>query len=185
MNTGKINLNTERISQYSHRIFNSSLTEKQVGRTSNPFAKPMFSENVLKADVFDSSIVEAKGSKLTQMKNSVKRTFSTFVASINDLGSKINEGLDAIREFGHKIKENIVSAWDKAREIGNTEIHPTEIFKGMIHSISHGNKQKELNELKEKSAAELSEIFVSRLKDLENSLTNETEQIGQHLSAAA
>ena len=37
----------ERINQLSHRIFNTSVTEKTVARSSNPFAASNFQKNVL------------------------------------------------------------------------------------------------------------------------------------------
>lgn len=45
----------ERINQLSHRIFNTSVTEQNVARTSNPFAASNFQKNILTEDVFESS----------------------------------------------------------------------------------------------------------------------------------
>ena len=45
----------ERINQLSHRIFNTSMTERNVARSSNPFAASNFQQNILTEDVFESS----------------------------------------------------------------------------------------------------------------------------------
>ena len=45
----------ERINQLSHRIFNTSKSEAQTTRTSNPFAASNFQKNILTEDVFESS----------------------------------------------------------------------------------------------------------------------------------
>ena len=43
----------ERINQLSHRIFNTSKSEQQTSRTSNPFAASNFQKNILTEDVFE------------------------------------------------------------------------------------------------------------------------------------
>ena len=45
----------EKINQLSHRIFNTSVTEQNVARSSNPFAASNFQKNILTEDVFESS----------------------------------------------------------------------------------------------------------------------------------
>ena len=45
----------EKITQLSHRIFNTSVSEKNVARNSNPFAASNFQKNILTEDVFESS----------------------------------------------------------------------------------------------------------------------------------
>ena len=43
----------ERINQLSHRIFNTSKSEAQTSRTSNPFAASNFQKNILTEDVLN------------------------------------------------------------------------------------------------------------------------------------
>ncbi len=117
----------DRVSQWSHRIFNTSLTETKVRRESNPFAQSNFQKNILMEDVFESSS-KSKSVSFTGLgiSQSTKRIYSTFVGSINDFGKRFYEG---IKEFGLRIKSGIVSAWNKVSEIANTEVHITEGLK--------------------------------------------------------
>ncbi len=114
----------EKINQLSHRIFNTSVTEQSVARNSNPFAASNFQKNILTEDVFESSKKdENKHISFTgNLTASSKRIYSTFVGSINDFGSKFYEGLETIREFGMRMKDGIVSAWNKIHELGQKEV---------------------------------------------------------------
>ena len=80
----------EKINQLSHRIFNTSVTEQNVARTSNPFAASNFQKNILTEDVFESSKKkeENKISFTGNLTAHSKRVYSTFVGSINDFGSR-------------------------------------------------------------------------------------------------
>jgi len=123
----------DRVSQWSHRIFNTSLTETKVSRDSNPFSQSNFQKNILMEDVFESSTkpktLGFTGSGISQ---GTKRIYSTFVGSINDFGNKFYEG---IKEFGLRIKSGIVSAWNKVSELANTEVHIGEGLKQGYNDI--------------------------------------------------
>lgn len=114
----------EKINQLSHRIFNTSVTEQNVARSSNPFAASNFQKNILTEDVFESSKKdENKNISFTgNLTASSKRIYSTFVGSINDFGNKFYEGLESIREFGMRMKDGIVAAWNKLNELGSKDV---------------------------------------------------------------
>lgn len=121
----------DRVSQWSHRIFNTSLTETRVSRESNPFSQSNFRKNILMEDVFESSNKNANVT-FTGISQSTKRIYSTFVGSINDFGTKLYEG---IKEFGLRMKNSIVSAWNKVSEIANTEVNIGETLKQSYEGI--------------------------------------------------
>ena len=124
----------ERVSQWSHRIFNTTTNEKNVRRSSNPFAQSNFQKNILMEDVFESS--SKKNVSFTGgITQGTKRIYSTFVGSINDFGKKFYEGIESIKEFGLRIKNNIAGVWNKVVEIGNTEIHPVEGLKNGYNAV--------------------------------------------------
>lgn len=122
----------ERVSQLSHRIFNTTANEKNVRRSSNPFAASNFQKNILTEDVFESSNKSKDVNFAGGISQSSKRIYSTFVGSINDFGKNIAE---SVKEFGMKIKNGITSAWNKVVEIGNIEIHPMEGLKNGYHAV--------------------------------------------------
>ncbi|MBD5402266.1 hypothetical protein HDR58_05645 [bacterium] len=114
----------EKINQLSHRIFNTSVTEQNVARTSNPFAASNFQKNILTEDVFESS--NAKEMKNINFTGNIsahsKRIYSTFVGSINDFGSRFAEGIESIKALYGRMKDSLVNTWNRIQEIGNTEI---------------------------------------------------------------
>jgi hypothetical protein len=114
----------QKINQLSHRIFNTSLTEKTVARSSNPFAASNFQKNILTEDVFESSkSKEANKICFTGNLNaSSKRIYSTFVGSISDFGNRIIEGIESIKAFGCRMKDGILNTWNKINEIGKKEV---------------------------------------------------------------
>jgi len=114
----------ERISQFSHRIFSTSKTEQSTSRTSNPFAASNFQKNILTEDVFESSQKNNadKVSFTGNLTASSKRIYSTFVGSLNDFGNKFYEGIESIVEFGNRMKNGLVNAWNKIQEIGSREV---------------------------------------------------------------
>ena len=114
----------ERINQLSHRIFNTSKSEAQTTRTSNPFAASNFQKNILTEDVFESSKAKESGkvSFTGNLTASSKRIYSTFVGSLGDFGNKFYEGIESIKAFGIRMKDGIVSGWNKIQEIGNRDI---------------------------------------------------------------
>lgn len=114
----------ERITQFSHRIFNTSKSEQNTTRTSNPFAASNFQKNILTEDVFESSKKNNEGNVgfTGSLTASSKRIYSTFVGSLNDFGNRFYEGIESIIEFGNRMKNGIVSAWNKIQEIGSKEV---------------------------------------------------------------
>ncbi|MBR1460928.1 hypothetical protein IJ596_04775 [bacterium] len=121
----------EKINQLSHRIFNTTLNEKTVARSSNPFATSNFQKNILTEDVFESSKKDNNVSFTGNITSHTKRIYSTFVGSINDFGKKFYEGIETIKEFCNGVKNSVVAGWNKIVDFGNTEIH-------MGEGIKHG-----------------------------------------------
>lgn len=113
----------EKITQLSHRIFNTSVSEQNVARTSNPFAASNFQKNILTEDVFESSKDNGKVSFTGNLSAGSKRIYSTFVGSLGNIGNRIHEGIESIVAFCSKVKNNVVNTWNKIQEIGNTEIN--------------------------------------------------------------
>lgn len=126
----------ERINQLSHRIFNTSKSEQQTSRTSNPFAASNFQKNILTEDVFESSKSKQadKISFTGKLSASSKRIYSTFVGSINDFGSRFYEGIESVKAYCSKMKEGLVSTWNKIQEIGNREVLSRDITSFFINS---------------------------------------------------
>lgn len=121
----------EKVSRWSHRIFNTTANEQNVCRSSNPFAKSNFQKNILMEDVFESNTTKTTG--LTGgISQGTKRIYSTFVGSINDFGKKFSE---SIKDFGLRMKNGVVGAWNKMCEIGNIEIHPVEGLKNGYNAV--------------------------------------------------
>ena len=115
----------EKITQLSHRIFNTSVTEQNVARTSNPFAASNFQKNILTEDVFESSKKAAEGNvsftgKLTA---GSKRIYSTFVGSLGNIGNRIHEGIESVVAFCGRVREGAVNTWHKLQELGNREVN--------------------------------------------------------------
>lgn len=112
----------QKLSQLSHRIFNTSVTEKNVARQSNPFAASNFQKNILTEDVFESSAGKSKLNLDNKLTAGSKRIYSLFVGSISDFGNKFYEGIESIKAFGARMKDGIVNTWNKINEIGNREV---------------------------------------------------------------
>ena len=106
----------QKISQLSHRIFNTSVNEKTVARSSNPFAASNFQKNILTEDVFESA------NKSVNVNAGTKRIYSTFVGALGSIGNRFYEGIESITAFCGRMKDGIVNTWNKIAEIGNTEI---------------------------------------------------------------
>lgn len=116
----------DKVSQLSHRIFNTSVSEQRVARESNPFSQSNFQKNILMEDVFESS---SKKNNITfggvgKINAGTKRIYSTFVGSINDFSKRFYDGIETIKEFCKGVGESIAAGWNKIAEIGSTEIHP-------------------------------------------------------------
>ena len=171
----------ERVSQWSHRIFNTTANEQNVRRSSNPFAQSNFQKNILMEDVFESS--SKKDVNFTgNLTQGTKRIYSTFVGSINDFGKRFYEGIESIKEFGLRMKNGIVSAWNKACEIGNTEIHLKDTIKTGYNTVVDvltadmsrlfNTREKEIARMaKMDPHAEIKPMFANTLKALEAEIT--------------
>ena len=122
----------DRVSQWSHRIFNTTANENNVRRSSNPFAQSNFQKNILMEDVFESS-TKSKNITFTGLNNGItqgtKRIYSTFVGSINNFSRKFAEGIESIKEFCTSMKNIFSAGLNKIAEIGKTEIHIGEGLK--------------------------------------------------------
>lgn len=112
----------QKLSQLSHRIFNASVTEKNVARHSNPFAASNFQKNILTEDVFESSVCKSKLNLNDKITAGSKRIYSTFVGSISDFGNKFYEGIESIKAFGARMKDGILNTWNRIHELGNKEV---------------------------------------------------------------
>ena len=137
----------ERINQLSHRIFNTSVTEKTVARQSNPFAASNFQKNILTEDVFESSASKSNLKINDKITSSSKRIYSTFVGSISDFGNKFYEGIESIVAFGNRMKDSMVNAWHKIQEIGNKEVSlngAKEVLTRDISSFFVNSREKEI-----------------------------------------
>ncbi|MBR6301867.1 hypothetical protein IKR55_03925 [bacterium] len=115
----------EKITQLSHRIFNTSVTEQNVARTSNPFAASNFQKNILTEDVFESSKKSTEGNvsftgRLTAGSN---RIYSTFVGSLGNIGNRISEGIESVVAFCGRVREGFVNTWNRLQELGNKEVN--------------------------------------------------------------
>ena len=142
----------ERINQLSHRIFNTSKSEAQTTRTSNPFAASNFQKNILTEDVFESSKAKEinKISFTGNLTASSKRIYSTFVGSLGDFGNKFYEGIESIMAFGTRMKESIINGWKKLNEIGKMEVSlegTQEMLSRDIKSFFISGREKEISKL--------------------------------------
>lgn len=163
----------EKINQFSHRIFNTSVTEQNVARTSNPFAASNFQKNILTEDVFESS-KKKEDNKISFTGNltaSSKRIYSTFVGSINDFGNKFYEGIESIIALGNRMKEGIINTWNKINEIGNKEVSfegTKELLAKGMSSILGNSHEKEIAKMaKMDPHSEVKPMLVDALAALE------------------
>lgn len=140
----------EKITQLSHRIFNTSVTEQNVARTSNPFAASNFQKNILTEDVFESSKKnEAEKVSFTgSLTAGSKRIYSTFVGSLGNIGNRIHEGIESVVAFCSRMKDGVVNTWNKLQELGNREVNfdgAKEVLGRDIKSFFHVNsREKEI-----------------------------------------
>ena len=164
----------ERINQLSHRIFNTSVTEKTVARSSNPFAASNFQKNVLNADSFVSSTAKEKLNMSDKISASSKRIYSTFVGSINDFGSRFYEGIESVKAYCSKMKEGLVSTWNKIQEIGNREVSldgAKEILSRDITSFFINSHDREIAKMSKMDPhSEVKPMFREALSALESDM---------------
>ncbi len=174
----------ERVSQWSHRIFNTTANEQNVRRSSNPFAQSNFQKNILMEDVFESS--DKKNVSFTGgITQGTKRIYSTFVGSINDFGKKFYEGIESIKEFGIRMKNGIVGAWNKVCEIGSTEIHPVEGLKNGYNAVKNvlATDMGKLFNTREKEVARLAKLDPHT--EVKPMLSNAIKALEEELTVAA
>lgn len=163
----------EKINQLSHRIFNTSVTEQNVARTSNPFAASNFQKNILTEDVFESSKKkeENKVSFTGNLTAHSKRVYSTFVGSINDIGSKFYEGIQSLVSLGNRMKEGIVNTWNKIHELGQKEVSlagTKEILSRDIKTFFINGQEREISKMsKMDPISEVKPMFSEALSALE------------------
>ena len=166
----------EKINQLSHRIFNTSVTEQNVARTSNPFAASNFQKNILTEDVFESSKKkeENKISFTGNLTAHSKRVYSTFVGSINDFGSRFYEGIQSLVSLGNKMKEGIVNTWNKIHELGQKEVSlegAKDILSRDISSFFVNGREREISKMsKMDPISEINPMFSEALSALEADL---------------
>ena len=163
----------EKINQLSHRIFNTSVTEQNVARTSNPFAASNVQKNILTEDVFESSKKkeENKISFTGNLTAHSKRVYSTFVGSINDFGSRFYEGIQSLVSLGNKMKEGIVNTWNKIHELGQKEVSlegAKDILSRDISSFFVNGREREISKMsKMDPISEIKPMFSEALSALE------------------
>ena len=157
----------ERLNQFSHRIFNTSKTEQNTSRNSNPFAVSNFQKNILTEDVFESSCTGS-------LTASSKRIYSTFVGSINDFGNKFYEGIESIKALGMKIKDSVVNTWSKIQELGNTEIKldgAKEMLSRDIKTFFVNGQEREISRMSKMDPhMEVKPMLIEALSELESSM---------------
>lgn len=161
----------QKLSQLSHRIFNTSVTEKTVARQSNPFAASNFQKNILTEDVFESSASKSNLQMNDKITASSKRIYSMFVGSISDFGNKFYEGIESIKAFGNRMKESIVNTWNKIHELGNKEISldgAKNVLSRDITSFFVNHHDREISKLSKMDPhAEIKPMFKDALSALE------------------
>lgn len=165
----------EKITQLSHRIFNTSVSEKNVARTSNPFAASNFQKNILTEDVFESSKNDNKSISFAGRLNAgSKRIYSTLVASLGNIGDRFYEGIESIVAFCTRMKDNVVNTWNKIQEIGDTEVSfgkVGELLKRDITSFFGVSREKEIAKMAVLDPhTEIKPMLVEHLKALEADL---------------
>lgn len=163
----------EKLNQLSHRIFNTSKSEQNTTRTSNPFAASNFQKNILTEDVFESSKAKQndKISFTGNLTAGSKRIYSTFVGSINDFGNKFYEGIESIKAFGIRMKDGIINTWNKIHELGNKEVSlegAKEVLSKDITSFFVNSREREISKLSKMNPhMEIKPLFKESLAALE------------------
>lgn len=144
------------------RIFNSTKHETTVSRQSNPFSRTSFKGNVLTADVFESA---SKIAEKSLGKN--KLTMSALVGSLSNFGSRLQAGVESVVAFGRRMKDGVVSAWNKLDSI---KILPSlsetcGMVAGKINSMIEPTNAKHL--AKTKSVDELGNMLIDSIAEYE------------------
>ena len=165
----------EKITQLSHRIFNTSVTEQNVVRSSNPFAASNFQKNILTEDVFESS-KQKQTDKISFTGNITagsKRIYSTFVGALGNIGNKFYEGIESIVEFCSRMKDSVVATLNKMNELGRKEVGnfnaAREVLSRDIKSFfAINNREKDIAKMASMDPhTEIKPMFIESLSALE------------------
>src|SRR5574344_267416 len=117
----------EKLSSITSSITNSFLkrssssksSDKVVNNQSNPFGVS-FNGKMISADVFEKSSSISSGSTIAgKIVGKSMLLSSAVVGSISDMASSISSRLNSVANFGRRIKSNLTSFWEKAK---NTDI---------------------------------------------------------------
>lgn len=165
----------EKITQLSHRIFNTSVTEQNVARTSNPFAASNFQKNILTEDVFESSKKQNDKVSFTGgLTAGSKRVYSTLVGSLGNIGDRFYEGVESIVAFCGRMKESFVNTINKIQELGNKEVSLTgvgDVLKRDITTFFGHTREKGIAKMATMDPhTEVKPMLVEHLKALEADL---------------
>ncbi len=148
------------------RLFNRTKFETKIARESNqaaganmvnPFKNSGIKMDVLTADVFGTaSKTDTSGSIISK----TKRMYSTFVGSMNGLGSSFRHGIESIGAFCSRIRNSFSNTW--------TFLHETKVpsFYDAGHAIKSKWDAVKYNKDVQKYAA-------MPVADLKNTLVNE------------
>lgn len=153
------------VNSLASRIFNTSKHENNVARNSNPVGQtvttPSFTGknllqknmriNVLSADVFETTNSNSIISK-------TKRMCSTFVGSINDMGTRFT---DSIGAFCHKVKNNVSNFWTMLNETRVPGI--IDASRAIKAKWDAANYAKDVQKYAAKPTSELKELLVNEL----------------------
>lgn len=153
------------------RLFNGSKYETNTARNSNPAgynsaniaktSNPFFTGakvNVLTADVFDSA---AKASTSASMISKAKRMCSTFVGSINNIGSRFREGIESVAEFCGRVRSSISDFWTT---MNNTKVPSIfDAYHSMKSKWEISNYNKEVNRLAQSPVGDLKASLINEL----------------------
>ncbi len=166
----------EKITQLSHRIFNTSVTEQSVARSSNPFAASNFQKNILTEDVFESSVKKNNDISFSgRMTAGSKRIYSTFVGSLGNIGNRISEGVESIVAFCGRVKDSVLNTLDRIHELGNREVSFDKAFEVLGRDIRSffavNSREKQVAKLAAMNPREeISPMFMESLSALEADL---------------
>src|SRR5574344_292780 len=106
------------ISKNIFKLKSSKKDENVVSNQSNPFGIS-FKGKMISADVFEKTSSLSQSKLTEKIISRSKLVSSAVVGSIIDLASSISSRLNSVANFGRRIKSNVTSFWEKAK---NTDI---------------------------------------------------------------
>ena len=164
----------DKVSQLSHRIFNTSVTENRVARESNPFSQSNFQKNILTEDVFESSTAKDKLNLSDKITASSKRIYSTFVGSLSNIGNRFQEGIENIAAFCNRMKDGVVNTWNKISELGHMEINlegaKEVLSKDIMSFFNMGHERQIAKMAKMDPHSEVKPMLIESLSALESDI---------------